>query len=187
MNAKTVILSSTLVWGLFASGASASVFGWFGDDDEKIAVKDLPAVVTQAVQRVFPQGDMKRAEKETEDNIVSYEVKVESGEIFYSIETTVDGTLIKVEREKGLKKDDDEDDEKEIKPADLPEAVRAAADKTFPNGEIKEADCKTKSGRVVYEVEVKDNGIERIVSVSAEGTVLGVTKSEDENQGEDND
>jgi hypothetical protein len=64
MNAKMVILSSTLVMGLFASGASAGLFGLFGDDEEKIAVKDLPPAVTQTVQRVFPQGEIKRAEKE---------------------------------------------------------------------------------------------------------------------------
>lgn len=185
MNAKSILLSSTLVWGLFASGASAGVFGWFGDDDQKIAVKDLPPAVTQAIQRVFPQGEMKRAEKEEEGKKTIYEVKVESDETLYSIETTANGTLLKVEREKRLKKDDDDADE--IKPADLPPAVKAAAVKTFPNGKIKEAECKTKSGRVIYEVEVKDNGIEQVVSVSAEGTVLGVTKSDDEDKGEDKD
>ena len=180
MNAKMMILSSTLVWGLLASGASAGLFGLFGDDDVKIAVKDLPPAVVQTVQRVFPQGEMKRAEKEEKDDQVSYDVKVESGKTLYSIETTADGSLIKVEREKRLEKNDDGG--KEVKPADLPEAVRAAAVKTFPNGKIKEADCKTKSGRVVYEVEVKDNGIEQIVSVSAEGTVLGVAKSDDDDK-----
>jgi uncharacterized membrane protein YkoI len=185
MNAKMVILSSTLMWGLFASGASAGVFGWFGDDDEKIALKDLPPAVTQAVQRVFPQGEMKRAEKEEEDKKTIYEVKVESDGTLYSIETTANGTLIKVEHEKHLEKDDDDTDE--IKPDDLPPAVQAAAVKTFPNGKIKEAESKTESGRVVYEVEVKDNGIEQIVSVSAEGTVLGVAKSDDEDKGGDKD
>ena len=178
MKIKVKILVPVLVWGFFTCGAHAGLFGLFNDNDEKIDTKELPPAVIQAVQRVFPQGEMKRAEKETEDNIVSYEVKVESGEILYSIETTADGTLIKVEREKGLKKDDDEDDEKEIKAADLPAAVCAAAVKTFPNGKIKEADCKTKSGRIVYEVEVKDGGVERIVSVSADGTVLGIVKED---------
>ncbi len=183
MNAKMMIFSSTLVWGLFASVASAGWFGLFGDDEVKIAVKDLPPAVVQAVQRVFPQGEMKRAEKEEKDKRVSYEIKVVSGEFLYSMETKADGTLLMVEREKRLKKDDD--DGKEIKPADLPESVRAAAAKTFPNGKIKEADCKTKSGRTVYEVEVKDNGVEQIVSVSAEGIVLGVTKGEDEDNHKD--
>ena len=178
MNAKRMILYSTLVWGLFASGANAGIFGWFEDNDEKIAVKDLPPAVVQAVQRVFPQGEMKRAEKEKKGDRVSYEVKVESGETLYSIEMKADGTLIQVEREKHLEKDGG--GEKEIKLSDLPEAVRAAAIKTFPNGKIKEANCKTKSGRIVYEVEMMNNGIEQVVSVSAEGTVLGVTKGDDE-------
>ncbi|MEI8206257.1 MAG: PepSY domain-containing protein [Kiritimatiellales bacterium] len=180
MKMEIKVLMTVLVWGTLAAGASAEWFGLFGDDDAKIAVKDLPPAVVQAVQRVFPQGEMKRAEKEEKDKRVSYEVKVVSGEFLYSMETKADGTLIMVEREKRLKKHDD--DGKEIKLADLPESVRAAAAKTFPNGKIKEADCKTKSGRTVYEVEVKDNGVEQIVSVSAEGTVLGVTKSDDEDK-----
>jgi hypothetical protein len=126
MNAQRILLSSTLIWGLFASGASAGLFGWFGDDDEKIAVNELPPAVVQAVQRVFPQGEIKRAEKEEEGRETIYEIKVESDEALYSIETTANGSLIQVEHEKRLKKEDAGDDE-EIKPADLPEAVRAAA------------------------------------------------------------
>ena len=176
MKMKVKMLMPLLVWGILASGASAGWFGLFGDEDVKVAVKDLPPAVVQAVQRVFPQGEMKRAEKEEKDKRVSYEIKVESGEFLYSMETKADGTLLMVEREKRLEKDNDGD--KEIKPSDLPAAVQAAAIKTFPNGKIKEADCKTKSGRTVYEVEVKDNGVEQIISVSAEGTVLGVKKED---------
>lgn len=178
MKIKVKMLIPVLIWGFFTCGVHAGLFGLFNDNDEKINIKELPPAVIQAIQRVFPQGEMKRAEKEVEGNKISYEVKVESGEILYSIETAADGTMIKVERKKGLKKDDDEDDGKEIKASDLPQAVRAAAVKTFPNGAIKEADCKTKSGRIVYEVEVKDSGVEHIVLVSADGTVLGIVKED---------
>lgn len=95
------------VCGLLASSASAGIFG-IGENEQKIEIKELPPAVVKTVMRVFPEGKITSAEKETEHGKASYDVSVLNGERLYSVETEEDGTLKEVEREKADKADQED-------------------------------------------------------------------------------
>jgi uncharacterized membrane protein YkoI len=188
MNIKMVM--SLVVWGMLASGASAGWFG-FGENEQDINIKQLPPAVVKTVMRIFPEGDIIEAEKETEHGKVSYDVSVRNGERLYSVETDSNGILKEVEREKRDKGDrkegKDDKDEKEIKSADLPAAVRAAAMSAVPGGVISDADWQKDDGVMMYEVDVKVNGVEKEVLIKADGTVVKVSIEDDDDDDDDDD
>lgn len=100
---KMKLFLSMILCGFLASivGANAAE-----DDDQAVAVKDLPAAVVKTAMRVFPTGKITEAETETEKGQTMFEVEVTVGDKEYEVEITSDGTLIKVQ----LEDDDDEHD-----------------------------------------------------------------------------
>lgn len=184
---KRYMIPTILLCGLLAQGASAGFFGEWGDDEEQIDIRDLPAVIVQTVMRVFPQGEIKKAEKDTEHKRVVFDVAVAAEGALYSIEMGTDGKLIKVELE------DDHGDKDEA----LPDAVQAAVMKVFPKGHIKDVDRDKEKTQVLYTVKVRDGDVEHVVVANEQGKVLKIAKdtererdeidNDDEHEGEDKD
>ena len=89
--------------------------------EEKIAVKDLPKVIVDTVNALFPGGKILEAEKETETKggktIIEYEVEVKPKEgkvVEVEFTMTPDGKKIKkieIEEEDDDEDDDDDDDD----------------------------------------------------------------------------
>ena len=77
------------------------------DNEEKVALEDVPAVVTEAALAKLPGIVFSEAEKETKDGTVIYELEGTLDGKKYEIEVKEDGTVVKVEEE------DDDKDEKE--------------------------------------------------------------------------
>lgn len=80
-----------------------------GDDEEEIAINDLPQKVADAVKKAFPDGKIIEAERETENGKLVYEVEVETGDKVIEVELSEDGKILSQEE------DDDEDGEADNK------------------------------------------------------------------------
>jgi hypothetical protein len=78
------------------------------DDEENVAIKDLPEAVVAAVLAKFPDAKLVEAEKETENGEIVYEVEIEDGDDEIEVEVTSDGEILEVE----VEDDDDGDDDK---------------------------------------------------------------------------
>jgi hypothetical protein len=83
-----------------------TVDGTIAEIEEVIAKDQLPEIVKTAITNDYPHGKVERAEKVTKNAVVTYEVKLESGED--NIEAVYDtlGKIIKSEK----KTEEDEND-----------------------------------------------------------------------------
>ncbi len=68
------------------------------------------------------------------------------------------------------------DDEEKVPLDKLPKVVVEAVKKKFPNAELVEASKENEDGKTVYEVAIKDDGKKIDVTLTAEGTILGMEK-----------
>ena len=96
--------------------------------DEKVALDKVPARVTKAAKAKFPNGEIKKVEKEDEDGRTIYEVTLKDGKRHYAVSLEENGSIVKIEKEIGSDEgeakgksrkaeadDDDDDDEGEAK------------------------------------------------------------------------
>jgi uncharacterized membrane protein YkoI len=81
--------------------------------EETLASNNIPDFVKNSVLKKYPKGEIKRAEKITSGNKVSYEVKVKSGN--KRIEAVLDskGNIQKVEKMKKENEKEEKNEEKE--------------------------------------------------------------------------
>jgi len=64
---------------------------------EDIAIAELPATVTKAIEAKHPGGTLLSAEKETEKGQVVYEVKIRDGSVQRQLDVSVEGAILKTE------------------------------------------------------------------------------------------
>jgi hypothetical protein len=106
----------------------------------KIAVQ-LPAPVTAAFKKAYPNATIRGTAKETEDGKTVYEVEsVEHGrarDLIYG----ADGAVMEIEEE--------------IAPADLPAPVAASLKKLYPKATVVVAEKMTRGATVEYELQIK--------------------------------
>jgi hypothetical protein len=70
-------------------------------------------------------------------------------------------------------------DEEKVPLDKLPQAVKAAAKKRFPDGELLGGAKETEEGKTVYEVTVRSKGHKIDVDVTPEGNITGIEKEID--------
>jgi hypothetical protein len=68
------------------------------------------------------------------------------------------------------------DDEEKVPLDKLPKAVIDAVKNKFPKAELVEASKESEDGKTVYEVEIKNDGKKIDVTLTVEGTILGLEK-----------
>ncbi|HKQ76755.1 MAG TPA: hypothetical protein VJ810_23875 [Blastocatellia bacterium] len=73
--------------------------GVAGSLQETVPINQLPGPVSAAIKDRFPKGQILRAEKDSDNGMVKYEVKVRSNGHVYDIDVTPSGKIIKVERD----------------------------------------------------------------------------------------
>ena len=83
------------------------------------------------------------------------------------------------------------EEEKAISLKDTPEAVKATIEKEAAGKKIGDIEIKTKDGKTIYEVELKEDGKEKIFMVDSQGKFLGFGEVDEEEgekeKGEDKD
>ena len=83
-----------LIVSILALVAAGAIF-WVSadDDDEKVALSDVPAKVIQAANNVVPGGEITGVEKDEEDGQVVYEVEKVVDGVKSEIEVSADGMV----------------------------------------------------------------------------------------------
>jgi len=66
---------------------------------ENVPLNRLPNPVTAAIKNRFPKSQMLSAERDLDNGIVKYEVKVRSNGQIYDIDVTPGGKILKIDRE----------------------------------------------------------------------------------------
>lgn len=112
----------------------------YDDDDDEIAINELPLAVKQAAQKTLPDAELKEAEIERENGNVFYEVEAERGETKYSMKFDSTGKLVEME--------------KEISPKELPAKVRETIKKKYSKSRVIETQEVTVGNTTNYEVEL---------------------------------
>jgi hypothetical protein len=79
--------------------------------EETIPSATLPMAITQSIAKEYPKSEIKKAEKVTVGEIITYELVVSSANRAYSITLDPNGKIL--EKEKIGKKEKEEDEEKE--------------------------------------------------------------------------
>jgi hypothetical protein len=67
---------------------------------ENVPINRLPSPVTAAIKNRYPKSELISAEKDLENGMVKYEVKVRSDGQNYDIDVTPSGKILKVEVDK---------------------------------------------------------------------------------------
>jgi uncharacterized membrane protein YkoI len=132
--------TSVVRLGLVALVGLALVARVRADEEEKIPLDKVPKAVLDAVKAKYPAGELKGAEKETEDGKTVYEIALkDKGQ---NIEATFkpDGTLVSIEKEIALK--------------DLPKAVAEALDAKYPKATVNKVEEETEGDKVTYELQL---------------------------------
>jgi hypothetical protein len=132
---KAICVGIGVVLGMWMMGAAARA------DEEKIALDKLPKAVTDAIKKAYPDGELKKAEKEKADGKETYEVVVKNKDETLEIILTPEGKILAVEKEIAIK--------------DLPKAVTEAIEAKYPKSTLKKAEEVTKDKKVTYEVVIE--------------------------------
>jgi hypothetical protein len=140
-------------------------------DEEAVPLDKLPRVVVDAVKKRFPEAELVRAEKETEDGKTLFEVVIKNKGQSIEVTTTPEGVITEIE--------------KQIEAKDLPKVVSAALEAKYPRAtyQMIEEVIQVKDGKETleyYEVLLVTAEKKKLeVSVTPEGKF---TKEEDKSK-----
>src|SRR5215510_4302214 len=109
--------------------------------ERKMNNKSIPAAVTAAAAKAFPNAKVKGWSKETEDGKTFYEAEMVEGQTKRDVLFLPDGKIDLVEEE--------------IAKASIPAAVQSALKARYPKAEIDLAEKLTKDGTEQYELHLK--------------------------------
>ncbi len=146
------------------------------DEGEKqVGVKDLPSAVRAAAERVTAGGVLKRIVVEREGGRDAYSVEASMAGKNKEFTFAADGSLL--------------EQEEDVDFAQLPESVRAAAEKYFGGGRGLRASMEIAKGVTSYDVGGRKGGKEMSLKLSASGARLEEEEEdkEEEEEAEDQD
>jgi hypothetical protein len=66
---------------------------------ESVPINRLPSAVTTAIKNRFPRSQMIWAEKDFDDGMLKYEVKIRSNGQHYDIDVSPSGKILKIDRD----------------------------------------------------------------------------------------
>jgi len=95
-------------------------------EEEKVPLDKLPKAVADAVKKRFPDAELVKASKETEDGKMFYEVSVKDKDLKADVTLTAEGQVQEMEKEVAAK--------------DLPAAVTEALEAKYPKAALKKSE-----------------------------------------------
>jgi hypothetical protein len=125
---------------------------------KKFTVKDLPAAVSDAFKKSYPQAVIKGVDKEVENGKTLYEIESIDGTMKRDLLYTPEGNAYEIEET--------------IEATALPDAVKQAISKEFPKGKIDKVEKMTKEGVVQYDVIIKSGKKVFEASITPDGKFL---------------
>jgi hypothetical protein len=148
------LMGAVLALFIVASGLQA---------DEKISLDKVPARIKRALKVKYPKAHVVSAAKETEDGKTVYEFKLEDGDKKWEATFTPAGKFVGTEEA--------------IEEGALPEAVKKALNKKYPEAKVLKMDKETTgegaSAKVVYEIVIEMGSKKSEVQFDPTGKFLG--------------
>jgi hypothetical protein len=140
--------------------------GGRADEGDKIDLKDVPAVVKDALKAKYPKAEVVLAEKGDVDGTKVFEFKLKEGAKEWEVAFTPDGKF--------------HSSEEPVKEADLPAKVKEAFKAKYPDGKVvsceKETTGEGDKAKVVFEI-VFEKGTDKFeAQFDPEGKFLGEEK-----------
>ena len=147
-----IIMATALVSSLFIAGAATLA------SEKKIAMKDVPTAVQQAIKEQSTGATLRGLAKEVEKGKTLYEAELKV--VGHSKDITFDeqGTIVSVEEEVALE--------------GIPAAARTAIEKAAGTGKVSEVEKVTEGGKTFYEAHVNKGGKKSEVKVDASGVAV---------------
>ena len=130
--------------------------------EQKIKAKDLPAAVTAAFQKAYPNAKIKGTSKEVENGKTLYEIGSVDGKINRDLLYDADGTCAELEETISVKA--------------LPVDVGNALKRNFPKGKVMKSERLMKGETIQYELIIQSGKEKHEVVFDAKGAVVKDSK-----------
>jgi hypothetical protein len=171
MNARVLILAALVI------ACAGSLIAQTKEKQKKAPV-ELPAAVSSAFHKAYPNAKIEGTEKEKEGGKDIYEINSVDGTTKRSVTYTADGKLAEVEEV--------------VNPKDLPADVMKGFRTVVPKGDISMAEKIMKDGKTSYEIKVKTDKKTREIVLDPAGKVIEDSanpskKEKDEDEDDDDD
>jgi len=133
--------------------------------EPSMALSDLPVAVQKQVKEQQAGREIADIDKEMWNGKAVYEVEFKEKGPNSRIYIASDGSMV-------VDKDKKRGAYLGTQLSEAPAAVQAAVKRVVSNAEIEDVDRETKNGQVVYDVEVKQEGLNRHLKIAENGTLL---------------
>jgi hypothetical protein len=146
--------------------------------EKKVAARDLPAAVSSAFAKAYPNAKITGSSSETEKGVKYYEIESMDGKTRRDLLYTADGKVSEIEET--------------VPVSDLPAVVKSSFGKEFPKTKIDRVEKLTKNGTMTYELHFTSGKARKEVVIDPAGKIInGKMKSgekeEDEKDEKDED
>jgi len=146
----------------------ADIFG----TEPSMAVTDLPAAVQKTVKEQQAGRDVADIDKEMWNGKAVYEVEFKEKGPNSRIYIASDGSIV-------VDRDNKRGAYLGTQLSEAPAAVQATVKRVVSTAEIQDVDRETKNGQVVYDVEVKQEGLNRHLKIAENGMLLADSNNRD--------
>jgi uncharacterized membrane protein YkoI len=126
--------------------------------EKKVAMRDLPVVVQQAVREQSKGATIRGLTMEVENGKTEYEAELTVNGHGKDISFDAAGRIVSVEEEVPL--------------ASLPEAARGAIQKAVGTGKLRKVESVTENGTAFYEATIRKAGKSSEIKVDANGATV---------------
>ena len=137
-----------------------------------MALNDLPAAVQKTVKEQQAGREVADIDKEMWNGKAVYEVEFKEKGPNSRLHIASDGSMV-------VDKDKKTGTYLGAQLSEAPANVQTAVKRTVSNAEIEDVDREERDGRIVYDVEVKQEGMNRHLKIAADGTVLSDSNQRD--------
>jgi hypothetical protein len=151
-----------------------------------LQLADLPPAVRNTVQSHAGAAEIAGIDKETRTGRVIYEISFKDEGLNPKIHVAEDGSLVESDLHKadsalgapdtgaqiGTGRGAILDSAPNMTFSDLPPAVQKVVQERAPNAQIADIDKETRTGRLIYEIQFKDEGLHPRLHVAEDGSVV---------------
>jgi uncharacterized membrane protein YkoI len=151
------------------------------DNSPSVALNTLPAAVQKTIKEQQGGREVADIDKEMWNGKTVYEVEFKEKGPNSRIYIGTDGSMV-VDKEKSITGRVNTDKDRTVTTragtyygtqlSEAPAAVQATVKKTVSSAAVEDVDRETRDGRVYYDVEVKQEGLNRHLQIAEDGTLL---------------
>ncbi|MBA3708422.1 MAG: PepSY-like domain-containing protein [Planctomycetes bacterium] len=176
---RTVVPALLVACGLCAGQAFAMDNDPSTRDHNVKTLENVPGKVKEALLKESQGREIRDVDKETIDGRVVYQAKIQRDGKDLKLTVDEDGKV--VARNDGAKDDDkvhddkvhdDHGDHHELSVNDLPAKVKASLTAAAGAAQIVDIDRDTDNGRTVYKARIKQDGLDRHLTIGEDGTIV---------------